>query len=191
MIKISLLKDYSAPVEKKQQAAITAPKMSLIGYAYIAGVIIVIVVLGYLWNSSGKAIQQATAQNKRFENELREMEALRKQFVELEQKKQESLGKINVIERLMDSQKGPVRMLNAVIQAVPQNREFWLTSLEQTGSGIKLRGETRNPETLPDFMNDLAKSGIFAGVDIEQIERRDEISNFSILCAGRQPRRAE
>jgi len=184
MIKVNLLKDHSLPVEKKQ-SIIAAPKVSWVGYAYIAAIIVVVVVLGYTWISSGSAVKDAVAENQRLEREQKEMEAMTKQYVELERKKQERLDKIAIIEKLLESQKGPVKLLNAVIQAVPQNRDIWLTSLEQTTSGITVKGTTKVPEVLPDFMNDLYKSGIFATIDIEQIERRDDISNFSLLCTGK------
>ena len=185
MIKINLLKDHSTPTEKKQPS-IATQKLSWIGFAYIAAIIIVVVALGYLWYDSGNSIKKANDENQRLEKDLKAMEELRKQFLDLERKKQEREGRINTINKLLDSQKGPVKLMNAVIQSIPQNREIWLTALEQTSSGVKVRGETRTPEILPDFMEHLKKSGIFASVDVEQIERRDEISNFSILCAANQ-----
>ena len=178
MIKINLLKDHSTPEEKSQPSIITTPKMSWIGFAYIVAIILAVVMFGYLWISSGNAIQEANDENQRLENDLKAMENLRKQFMELEQKKQERQSRIDIINKLLESKKGPVKLLNAIIQAVPQNREIWLTSLEQTNTGVKVRGATRTPEVLPYFMKDLEKSGIFADVDIEVIERRDEISNF-------------
>ena len=184
MIKVNLLKDHSVPVEK-QQPSVDAHKMPWFGYAYIAAIIIVAVVLGYMWNSSGNAIKNATAENQRLERELKIMEDLRKQFVEFERKKQERQGRIDIIEKLLQSQSGPVKLMNAVIQSIPQNREIWLTSLEQTSTGVKVKGSTRVPEVLPDFMDNLKESSIFASVDVEQVERRDEIYNFSIICAGK------
>jgi len=190
MIKVNLLNDHSVAAPKKQksqknQHAVETPQISRIGFAYIAAIIAAAAVLGYMWISSGNAIKAASSENQRLERDLKEMEDLRRQFVELEQKKQERQGRIDTIEKLLDSQKGPVKLMNAVIQAVPQNRNIWLTSLEQAGNGVKVKGETRIPEALPDFMDALKKSGIFAGVDIEIIERHDEISNFSILCANK------
>ena len=184
MIKVNLLRDYTTPVEKQPVAVVSS--ISRVGYAYIAAIISLIAVPGYLWISSGIAINAAAAANQRLESDMKEMESLRNQFVELNRKKQERQGRINIIEKLLESQKVPVKLLNVVIQSIPQNREIWLTSLEQTDSGVNVRGETLHPEILPDFMENLAKSGIFAGIDIEQIERRNEISNFSILCAGKQ-----
>ena len=185
MIKVNLLKDHTVTVHRKQQT-IEAPKISRIGFVYIAAVVATIAILGYTWVSSGNALVRARAENQRLERELKEVEDLRRQFVELERKKQESQSRIDIIEKLLESQKGPVELMNAVIQAVPESRNIWLTSLEQTAGGVKVKGETRIPEVLPDFMKDLERSGIFASVDIEVVERRDEISNFSILCANKQ-----
>jgi len=184
MIKINLLKDHSAPIEKSQPS-ITAPKIPLTGYVYIAVVIAAVIMLGYLWISSGNAVKVANDEKQRLERDLKAMEDLRKMFVELEQKQRERQGRIDIISKLLESQKGPVKLLNAVIQSIPQNDGIWLTSLEQTGAGVKVKGATRIPEVLPDFMKDLEKSGIFTSVDIEQIERRYEVSYFSIVCTGK------
>ena len=190
MIKVNLLKDHTTPVQKKQTISIETPKISLVGYAYIAAIALVIALLGYFWYSSGGAITKVRAENQQLERELKAIQEMQKQFVELDRKKQERLTKISIIENLLESQKGPVRILNTVIQAIPQNRDIWLTAMEQTGSGVKLLGQTRTPEVLPDFMKSLESSGIFA-VDIEQIERREEISTFSILCVGKQSQQTE
>jgi len=185
MIKVNLLKEHAVVVPKKQQI-IKTPKISWAGIAYIVAVVALAAVLGYMWIDSGNALERLNSENQRLEVDLKKMESQRQQFVEFEQKKQERQDKINIIERLVESQQGPVKLMNAVIQAIPDDRNIWLTSLEQTASGVKVKGETRVPEVVPDFMKELEKSGIFASVDIEIVERRDEISNFSILCANKK-----
>ena len=184
MIKVNLLKDHTDATQEEQKTAKTSP-ISLIGLVYIVAVAAVVAVLGYMWISSGNTLKQARADNQRLERELKEMEDLRKQFVELEARKQELKDRIDIIENLLGSQKGPVEMMNAVIQAIPQSRDIWLISLEQTAGIVSIRGETRIPEVLPDFMKALEKSSLFTIVDIDIVERRDEISNFTIVCASR------
>lgn len=185
MIKVNLLRDYSAPVAEKKQPIISTAKIPSVGYLYIAAIILLVVGLGYLWIRSNSAIKEANALNISLNEDLKKMEALRKQFVDLERKKKERLAKINIIEKLLESQKGPVRLMNVVVQSIPQSSDTWLTSLEQTTRGIKVKGSTRTPEVLPPLLEDLEKSGIFTSVDIEVIERRNDISNFSIVCVGR------
>ena len=87
---------------------------------------------------------------------------------------------------MKESQKGPVNLLNAVIQAIPFQGKLWLTQLEQKDNGIKVLGETNNPEVIPDLMNNLTKSEMFSSVDIELIERKDDSSKFSILCTSKR-----
>ena len=185
MIKVNLLKEHTVVVPKKQHT-IATPKISWIWLAYIIAVGAITAVLGYQWIDSGNALKKLNTENQSLQLDLNQLEALSKQFVELEQKKQERQDRIDIIERLVESQQGPVKLMNAVIQAIPDNRNIWLTSLEQTTSGVKVKGETRVPEVVPAFMKDLEKSGIFESVDIEIVERRDEISNFSILCANKK-----
>ena len=183
MIKVNLLKDHSVK-EEKILPGDSKPGIPWFAYIYILVIIAALAMFAYLYSATGSAIKEATAENQRLERDLKAMEDLRKQFVELERKKQERQGRITIIERLLESQKGPVKLMNAVIQSIPESPDIWLTSVEQTNTGVKVKGETRTPDVLPGFMESLEKSGIFRSVDIEQIERRDEISNFSILCAS-------
>ena len=182
MIKVNLLKDQTA---RTKDPIITAPQMSRIGVIYIAAVLVTFGLMGFWWVHSNSEIKKAEIEKNKLTIQKSSMNALQKQFAELEQKKRDRQGKISVIEKLQESQKGPVKLLNAVIQAVPQNRAIWLSSLEQTNNGVKVLGQTQNPEILPDFMNNLSESNIFASVDIELVERREDISNFSITCTGK------
>ena len=185
MIKVNLLRDHASPVEKKKSGGAKS-QTSPAGLLYIVGAIAAVAISGYLWVDSGNTLKNATAEKQRLEREVKAMEDMRRLLQELEQKKQERQSRISTIEGLLESQKGPVILLNTVIQAIPQNRDLWLTLLEQTNTGVKVSGETRVPEAVPDFMDNLRNSGIFSSIDIEQLERRpaDEISTFSILCAG-------
>ena len=87
-----------------------------------------------------------------------------------------------MIEKLKSSQKGPVLLLNNVIQSIPRDGLLWLTSLTQSAQSIKIVGFTQDQETIPDFMTNLMTCGMFQSVDLENIESDKDASKFSLIC---------
>jgi Tfp pilus assembly protein PilN len=92
-------------------------------------------------------------------------------------------SRINYIEQLIKRQAAPVKLLNTIIQGIPRNGNLWITSLTQKSGSVKISGFTQQTEAIPELMNNLATSGIFVSVDLEDIESREEASKFSLLCS--------
>jgi Tfp pilus assembly protein PilN len=110
------------------------------------------------------------------------LETLKKEIEKYEKLKQLRQNRIDIIENLKENQKGPVLLLNTVIQSIPKDGVLWLTSVSQKSDHIKIIGFTQHPESIPDFMNNLAAHGIFQSVDLELIERQKEATKFSLIC---------
>jgi Tfp pilus assembly protein PilN len=187
MIKVNLLKDQTVRVRK----SFAKSNVSRIGLVYIA---IFLVVAGAMTAWYLYLNQQISTQTAR-QVKLREAEAsLQKLKLEVdryETLKQKRQSRIDLIEKLKENQSGPVLLLNTVIQSIPQNGNFWLTSLAQKAGNIELIGLTRSPKAIPDLLKNLASSGIFSSVDLEVIERQDDDSKFSIICTSTKNPKAE
>jgi Tfp pilus assembly protein PilN len=112
-------------------------------------------------------------------------------IVKFEKLKQLRQSRIDVIEKLKEGQSGPVLLLNTLIQSIPRDGDLWLTSLTQKSGIIKIVGQTRIPEVIPDLMRNLTASGIFASVDLELIERQEDSSKFSLICTSIKKPQAE
>src|SRR5688572_18908018 len=69
-----------------------------------------------------------------------QLQAIKKQVDEFQAKKKTLEDKVNLIERLRAEQSGPVHMLDELSKALPDF--VWLTSLDQNGPNLVLRGET-------------------------------------------------
>ena len=91
-----------------------------------------------------------------------------------------------MIERLKEQQTGPVLLLNHVLHSIPRNRLLWLTSLIQRDSDVKIVGQTQQIEAIPDFMTNLAETGFFQSVDLEEITTQNDASKFSLRCVSAQ-----
>jgi len=116
---------------------------------------------------------------------------LKQEIEKYEKLKQQRLSRIEVIEQLKENQKGPVLLLNSVIQSIPRKGLLWLSNLTQKDDRIKIVGFTKNPEVIPDLMINLASSGIFQMVDLELIESQKEATKFSLICISANRKKAE
>jgi Tfp pilus assembly protein PilN len=105
--------------------------------------------------------------------------------------KQKRQSRIDLIEKLKENQNGPVHLLNTIIQGIPRNGDFWLTNLEQKAGTVQITGLTRSPAAIPDLLKNLTASRIFSSVDLEVIERQEDLSKFSIICTNTKKPKAE
>jgi Tfp pilus assembly protein PilN len=180
MIKVNLLKDQTVRVRR----SFAKPKVSQIGLVYF---VIFLVVAGALAAGYLYINQQISIQTER-RNHLR-MDEARLQKLKLEVDKYEKLNqkrrnRIDLIEKLKENQNGPVLLLNTIIQGIPRDGDFWLTNLEQKTGTIQITGLTRSPSAIPNLLKNLTASRIFSSVDLEVIERQEDISKFSIICTN-------
>jgi type IV pilus assembly protein PilN len=79
--------------------------------------------------------------------------------------KQKLQDKIKVIETLVAAQSGPVRLLDEVSKALPN--EVWLTAFHRTGRRLELSGIAFSPFQVADFMKNLGAAGdLLQSVDL-------------------------
>jgi Tfp pilus assembly protein PilN len=187
MIKVNLLRDQTARVRK----TFTGPTISPTGLIFFAIFLIAAAGMGS-WCYYVK-LQVATGTEKRAKLRIEEarLKSLQKEIEKFEKLKQMRQARIDVIEKLKENQTGPVVLLNTVIQSIPQDGSLWLTNLTQKDDRIKLVGFTQNTDVIPDFMSNLAASGYFKAVDLEQIEAQKDASKFSLLLVSQNRSQAE
>ncbi len=179
MIKVNLLKDQTSRTRK----IIVAPKASPLGLMFLAALAIVAVGLGAAWYYLHTQIADLTASRDRLRVENLRVQNLRKQIDQYEKMKLERQNRIDIIEQLKANQKGPVLLLNHLIRCIPTSAALWLTSLEQKGEQIRIKGLTTRGEAIPDFMSNLSATGIFKTVDLELYEDKDtQAATFTLLC---------
>ncbi len=187
MIKVNLLRDQTARVRK----AFSAPAISRTGLIFVAIFVLVSAGMGTWCYYIKHQISTGTEKRNRLRVEERRLESLKKEIEKFEKLKQMRQSRIDVIEKLKENQTGPVLLLNTVIQSIPSDGIMWLTNLTQKDDGIRLTGYTRNTDVIPDFMSNLAATGYFKTVDLEQIESQKEASMFSLVCVSRNKQQAE
>ncbi|PYV00720.1 MAG: hypothetical protein DMG10_19960 [Acidobacteria bacterium] len=180
MIKVNLLRDQTAHIKK---AAVTVkPEVSRTGLIVFAIMGVTVLGLGGYWYYLDGEIKRFTGTRNTLKAENERLQALKKEVEKFEKLKKLRQSRIEIIEKLRDSQTGPVLLLNHVIQSVPRERALWLTSVDQKGDHVQVVGYAFASETIPDFMTNLSRTGFFNSVDLELMEEERDATRFSLTC---------
>jgi type IV pilus assembly protein PilN len=161
MIKINLL-----PQEERRKREPFNTTIILAAF----GVVVIFLAMGYGWYWLNQAvgglqasITQGQAELKRYEEEVKLVDKFRDDKKKLEEK-------IKVIESLVGAQGGPVRLLDEVSRAVPN--EVWLTAIARTGKKMDVSGIAFSNFSVANFMTNLGKAApLISNVDLVVSEK--------------------
>jgi Tfp pilus assembly protein PilN len=188
MIKVNLFRDKTQKIRK----AAAKPAVSRTGLLMVVLLALPLGALGAWWYQIRADIQSLSETRTRLKAEDLRLQGLKKEITRYEALKGQLKSRIEVIERLKDSQSGPVLLLNHVIQSIPRATPLWLTALDQVGDRIQITGFTSRSEAIPDLISNLAAGGFFENVDLELIEDqkdqkdRRELAKFTLVCAAKR-----
>jgi Tfp pilus assembly protein PilN len=179
MIKVNLITDHTYRARK----VAVRPSVSRIGLIFAAVLLLTLASLAGFWYMLDREVGTLTSTRDRLKVESARLQELKKKLVEYEKLKSLRQSRIDVIERLKDSQTGPVLLLNGVIKSIPRNGELWLTTVDQKGDRIQIAGMAVRSDVLPDFMSNLAATGLFKSVELEVLqEDKETTAKFSLVC---------
>jgi type IV pilus assembly protein PilN len=161
MIKINLL-----PQEERKRGAPINKSVILAGF----GAVVVLLGMAYGWywlsqevGALQTSITQAQLDMKRYEQEVKLVDKFREDKKRVEEK-------IKVIESLVGAQAGPVRLLDEVSRALPN--EVWLTALTRTGKKMDVSGIAFSNFSVANFMTNLGKGApLISNVDLVVSEK--------------------
>jgi type IV pilus assembly protein PilN len=134
------------------------------------GAVIVLLAMAYGWywlnGEVGRletAIQETRADLKRFEELAKQVDKYRAEKKRLEEK-------IQVIGTLLAAQAGPVRLIDELSKALPN--EVWLTAFTRTGKRLEISGVAFSNFNVATLMTNLGKvSEIISNVDLVVSEK--------------------
>ena len=156
MIRINLLA-ADRPTKKKKASIAAAPgsvQAYLLLTVFAGGAVLVCLAL-YLYMSG--EIRSLDSKIVLAEQRQRELQAIKKQVDELEQKRATFQRKVDLIYRLQAEQQGPVHLLDELSKALPDF--VWLTTLDQTGNQVRLGGQSNSLTSVADFITALQGAG--------------------------------
>ncbi len=154
MIKINLLPD-TKPVKKKRGVAAFggAGRINLMLVA--GGVVLGLVVILVHYLILGSQIKELDEKIRTDRIEVTRLESVLREVKDFEDKKARLQKKVDLINQLKQNQKGPVRLMDEVSNALPDL--VWIESMEYKGNTISIAGKAFNPPAVANFFTNLKK----------------------------------
>jgi len=115
--------------------------------------------------------------------ELKKYEGAREKVAELEQKKTEYTSKLDQIKQLKDQQSVPVKLMNRLVEVLPEGA--WYTAVKQGGAGIGIEGKAKSIKTISTLYDNLVATAEFGDVmlgDVAQqlVAGQEEIYSYKV-----------
>lgn len=147
MITINLL-----PKERRRGRGVSLPKPAL--FAGIGAVVLVVAMVAF-WLHLTNQVQQLQENVTRNRQELKKYEAEIKRVEQFRADKKRLEERLRVVEKLATEQGGPVRLLDQISRALPD--EVWLTGLNKTRDRLSISGFAFSNFGIANFMTELGK----------------------------------
>jgi len=184
MIRINLVApERKARAKEKGPAMPAGALQSYLLLALFAGGALVLCA-GAWWVQSNKLRDLATriaADEKR----QKDLEAIKQQVDQFQQKKAILENKVLVIEQLRLAQKSPVHMLDEISKALPDY--VWLTALDENRGALRFTGQSNSLAAVADFISGLQRSGWFPQVDLGSSVQQQNLVNFTLTGSFKDP----
>jgi type IV pilus assembly protein PilN len=161
MIKINLL-----PREERRRRA----PMNTTFLLGIVGAAVLCLAMGYGWFWLNGEVGRLQEDIQRTQAELRRFDELAKQVDKFQAQKKLLEEKLKVIQALMVAQGGPVRLLDEVSKALPN--EVWLTAFTRAGKRLDISGIAFSNFNVATLMTNLGQnSTLISAVDLVVSEK--------------------
>src|SRR4051812_8456132 len=195
MIRINLLGIPRQKKGKRGSAADAVPDMPGEGPGalifIVAGLIIGVGVLYYLWNDANKTSVQLAQQIAAADQEGTRLSGVK---VKYEQRKKEADAfekRVKVIDQLRDAQTGPVKLLNTVGDSVNNTDAVWLSEMTENGTTLNIDGTALSTTAVANLITTLKHTGYFKSVEIKsaaQDATNKEVQSFqfTLVCEKQQ-----
>ena len=185
MIRINLLAPERTTTKKKSSGP-SGPPGALQAYVMLALFVggAAVVCAGAWWFQKSKLEsldQQIAADEKR----QKDLQAIKLQVDQFEQKKALLKNKVATIEQLRLAQKSPVHMLDEVSKALPDY--VWLTTMDEIRGKVAFKGQSNSIAAVADFMNALQRSGWFPSVELGGTADQQNVVNFDLTAQFKDP----
>jgi len=115
--------------------------------------------------------------------ELKKYEGAREKVAELEQTKIEYTSKLDQIKQLKDQQSVPVKLMNRLVEVLPEGA--WYTAVKQAGVGIGIEGKAKSIKTISTLYDSLVGINEFGDVMLGDVMQQagagqEEIYSYKV-----------
>ncbi len=177
MIKINLLAEAKPAKKKRGVAALGgAGRVNLILIA--VGLLVGLLVVGVQWWVEASRLAEQEEKNRQAQQEVTRLEAVLREVRDFEEKKAKLQKKVDLINQLRQNQRGPVRLMDEISNALPDL--LWLERMELKGNQISLEGKALNPPAVANFLENLKRVPSFQEPKVEGVWAVGDASSASL-----------
>jgi Tfp pilus assembly protein PilN len=165
MIKINL----APPVEKREQR-----RLSGLGLGLVSGGLLTALLagMGIWWSMLAGDVARLIREIDENQRELNRLKSVIAEHQRYRQDRDDLERRINALATVVQAQRRPVYLMEAVASAVPA--EVQLTRMEDRAQQVRFAGVAASSTALSDFMSNLKGSGNFRDVDL--VESRQDLT---------------
>jgi type IV pilus assembly protein PilN len=169
MIRINLLGQAKPKATRRPVDTGAALPALFIG----AGLLFGCLILGYLYYSWQRQLNEENARIKQLQAQKTELEGIKQQVDAFEKQKQVLQQRVSTIEQLQRDRTGAQELLDEIASTVSRTENLWLTSMVKKGSSLTINGSSASINAVANFITALKRSGYFQKVEIKE-SKQDE-----------------
>lgn len=176
MIRINLIYDRAASEVRNVK-----------GELVIAGFLLALLLglMAISWTFNTIKISKLSSENKALTSRKGEYDKISQKIADYQKSKKEVSLVMDSIVLLLESQRGPARVIENIGTRLPG--EVWLTSIVEKQGGINIEGLSFSDPGVARFMDNLKNGGMFSSIEligIEQVEMEGEVIKKFTLKLG-------
>ena len=138
-----------------------------------AGVMFGLLILGYLYYSWQRQLNEENTRIKQLQAQKADLEQIKLQVESFEKQKQVLQQRVQTIEQLQRDRTGGQELLDQIASTVSRTENLWLTSMVRKGNNLAIEGSSASINGVANFITALKRSGYFQKVEIKE-SKQDE-----------------
>jgi len=142
--------------------------MAMLGASALAAVVVSFMI----WMFYNGQIDGQNERNEYLRQQITEVDKKIEEIKQLDLKKQKLLARKDVIEKLQANRSQMVHLFDSLVRTIPDG--VTLTSIQQDGEMLKLRGRSQSNARVSTYMRNLEGSGWMTNPELSVIEARGE-----------------
>jgi type IV pilus assembly protein PilN len=139
-----------------------------------AGVLFGVLILGYLYYSWQRQLNDENSRIKQLQAQKTDLEQIKQQVESFEKQKQVLQQRVSTIEQLQRDRTGGQELLDQIANTVARTENLWLTSLVRKGNNLAIEGSSASVNGVANFITALKRSGYFSKVEIKESKQDDK-----------------
>jgi type IV pilus assembly protein PilN len=139
-----------------------------------AGVLFGCLILGYLYYSWQRQLNDENSRIKQLQVQKTDLEQIKQQVEAFEKQKVVLQQRVSTIEQLQRDRTGGQELLDQIANTVARTENLWLTSMVRKGNNLAIEGSSASVNGVANFITALKRSGYFSKVEIKESKQDDK-----------------